>query len=130
MKSGESTKGGELQTGSGPGGKRTLGKAIGKGGLLFKNKNPQQVSESQIRLFLQSYFDEDLVYSLDSFPNLFFWGQILKQEEDIRSRTSTASDAFRKEVLSTQAMRQEYFNLQLPRILRVSGKLCDRIVVL
>ncbi|PWN46533.1 Rho GTPase activation protein [Violaceomyces palustris] len=83
LKSGESAKGGELQTG--PGGKRTLGKAIGKSGLLFKNKNPQQ---------------------------------ILKQEEEIRARTSTASDAFRKEVLSTQGMRQEYFNLQLPRILR------------
>lgn len=55
--------------------------------------------------------------------------QILKQEEDIRSRTSTASDAFRKEVLSTQAMRQEYFNLQLPRILRVSGSQHDRVDV-
>lgn len=88
LKSGESTKGGELQgTGGsvGPPGKRTLGKAIGKGGLLFKNKNPQQ---------------------------------ILRQEEDIRTRTSNASDAFRKEVLNTQAIRQEYFNLQLPRILR------------
>ncbi|MCO5608113.1 hypothetical protein L7F22_062318 [Adiantum nelumboides] len=86
LKSGESTKGGELQQqSSGPGGKRTLGKAIGKSGLLFKNKNPQQ---------------------------------ILKQEEEIRSRTSVASDAFRKEVLTTQGMRQEYFNLQLPRILR------------
>ncbi|EPQ31318.1 uncharacterized protein PFL1_06843 [Pseudozyma flocculosa PF-1] len=81
LKSGESTKGGELA----PGGKRTLGKAIGKSGLLFKNKNPQQ---------------------------------ILKQEEEIRARTSNASDAFRKEVLSTQGIRQEYFNLQLPRILR------------
>jgi hypothetical protein len=87
LKSGESTKGGELQgtTTSGPPGKRTLGKAIGKGGLLFKNKNPQQM---------------------------------LRQEEEIRSRTSNASDAFRKEVLSTQGIRQEYFNLQLPRILR------------
>lgn len=87
LKSGESTKGGELQQQSGgPGGKRTLGKAIGKGsGLLFKNKNPQQ---------------------------------ILRQEEDIRSRTSMASDTFRKDVLATQGMRQEYFNLQLPRILR------------
>ncbi|KAN0062628.1 Rho GTPase-activating protein [Thecaphora frezii] len=81
LKSGESTKGGELA----PGGKRTLGKAIGKSGLLFKNKNPQQ---------------------------------ILKQEEEIRARTSNASDTFRKEVLNTQGIRQEYFNLQLPRILR------------
>lgn len=88
LKSGESTKGGELQGSSssnGPPGKRTLGKAIGKSGLLFKNKNPQQ---------------------------------ILRQEEEIRVRTSNASDAFRKEVLATQGIRQEYFNLQLPRILR------------
>lgn len=88
MKSGESTKGGELQgiSGStGPPGKRTLGKAIGKSGLLFKNKNPQQIQ---------------------------------RQEEEMRARTSTASDAFRKEVLTTQGVRQEYFNLQLPRILR------------
>ncbi|UZJ56073.1 hypothetical protein CBS101457_005393 [Exobasidium rhododendri] len=89
IKSGESAKGGELQGSnvgsSGPSGKRTLGKAIGKSGLLFKNKNPQQM---------------------------------LRQEEEIRSRTSNASDAFRKEVLSTQGIRQEYFNLQLPRILR------------
>ncbi|PWN33120.1 RhoGAP-domain-containing protein [Meira miltonrushii] len=88
LKSGESAKGGELHgtsSSTGPPGKRTLGKAIGKSGLLFKNKNPQQ---------------------------------ILRQEEEIRTRTSNASDAFRKEVLSTQGVRQEYFNLQLPRILR------------
>ncbi|PWY98116.1 RhoGAP-domain-containing protein [Testicularia cyperi] len=94
LKSGESTKSGEIQSGSGGGGKRTLGKAIGKSGLLFKNKNPQQ---------------------------------ILKQEEDIRARTSTASDAFRKEVLSTQGMRQEYFNLQLPRILRTLKENAEEI---
>jgi hypothetical protein len=33
---------------------------------------------------------------------------------------SAASDAFRKAVLETQSLRQEYFNFQLPRILRVS----------
>ncbi|CEH11907.1 -domain-containing protein [Ceraceosorus bombacis] len=93
LKSGESTKSGEIQS-SGPPGKRTLGKAIGKSGLLFKNKNPQQ---------------------------------ILKQEEDIRSRTSTASDAFRKEVLATQGVRQEYFNLQLPRILRALKESSEEI---
>jgi hypothetical protein len=88
VKSGESAKGGELQgtsSNGGPPGKRTLGKAIGKSGLLFKNKNPQQ---------------------------------ILRQEEETRIRTSNASDAFRKEILATQGIRQEFFNLQLPRILR------------
>ncbi len=97
LKSGESTKSGEIQS-SGCGGvssgKRTLGKAIGKSGLLFKNKNPQQ---------------------------------ILKQEEEIRARTSSASDAFRREVLSTQGVRQEYFNLQLPRILRTLKENAEEI---
>jgi hypothetical protein len=48
--------------------------------------------------------------------------QIQRQEDDIRSRMSTASDAYRKAVTDTQAMRQEYFNFQLPRILRVCGR--------
>lgn len=97
LKSGESAKSGEIQSGSGSGGssgKRTLGKAIGKSGLLFKNKNPQQ---------------------------------ILKQEEEIRARTSSASDAFRREVLNTQGVRQEYFNLQLPRILRTLKENAEEI---
>ncbi|SPC63250.1 related to GTPase-activating protein beta-chimerin [Ustilago sp. UG-2017b] len=99
LKSGESTKTGEIQSSGGGGGgvgsgKRTLGKAIGKSGLLFKNKNPQQ---------------------------------ILKQEEEIRARTSSASDAFRREVLNTQGLRQEYFNLQLPRILRTLKENADEI---
>lgn len=97
LKSGESTKSGEIQSSGGGGvssGKRTLGKAIGKSGLLFKNKNPQQ---------------------------------ILKQEEEIRARTSSASDAFRREVLSTQGVRQEYFNLQLPRILRTLKENAEEI---
>ncbi|TKY88907.1 hypothetical protein EX895_002148 [Sporisorium graminicola] len=97
LKSGESAKSGEMQSGGGGGvssGKRTLGKAIGKSGLLFKNKNPQQ---------------------------------ILKQEEEIRARTSSASDAFRREVLSTQGVRQEYFNLQLPRILRTLKENAEEI---
>jgi hypothetical protein len=33
---------------------------------------------------------------------------------------SAASDIYRKAVTDTQTMRQEYFNFQLPRILRVS----------
>ncbi|SNX87055.1 related to GTPase-activating protein beta-chimerin [Melanopsichium pennsylvanicum] len=94
LKSGESTKSGEMQGSGGSSGKRTLGKAIGKSGLLFKNKNPQQ---------------------------------ILKQEDEIRARTSGASDAFRREVLSTQGIRQEYFNLQLPRILRTLKENAEEI---
>jgi len=47
--------------------------------------------------------------------------QLQRQEDDIRLRMSNASDAYRKAVTETQAIRQEYFNFQLPRILRVSG---------
>lgn len=52
LKSGESAKGGELQAGTGgsTSGKRTLGKAIGKSGLLFKNKNPNQVRKARVGL--------------------------------------------------------------------------------
>lgn len=46
-------------------------------------------------------------------------GQIQRQEDDIRSRVSSASDTYRKAFTDTQTMRQEYFNFQLPRILRV-----------
>lgn len=63
LKSGESTKGGELQgttSSAGPPGKRTLGKAIGKGGLLFKNKNPQQVSRSVLATCKERQADHTL----------------------------------------------------------------------
>jgi hypothetical protein len=40
---------------------------------------------------------------------------------------STASDAYRKCVLDTQSMRQEYFNFQLPRILRALKECVDEI---
>lgn len=92
--------------GSGTGGKRTLGKAMTKGGLLFKNKNPTNVG--------------DRVYPITITSDLRLDLQILRQEEEVRARTSTASDTYRAQVKSTQAIRQEYFNLQLPRILRVS----------
>jgi len=81
-------------TGSGAhGGKRALGKAMTKGGLLFKGKGA---------------------------------GSLGKQEEDVRSRMASASETFRKAVLESQALRQEYFNFQLPKILRVSGHSCAR----
>lgn len=47
-------------------------------------------------------------------------GSMAKQEEDVRSRMAIASETFRKAVLESQALRQEYFNFQLPKILRVS----------
>ncbi|KAK7060825.1 Rho GTPase-activating protein [Paramarasmius palmivorus] len=97
QKEGESLKDNTVQArsgGAGAGGKRVIGKAVAKGGLLLKGKNP---------------------------------GNIQRQEDDIRARVSAASDAFRKAVIDTQAMRQEYFNFQLPRILRSLKECSDEI---
>ncbi|KAG6886103.1 hypothetical protein C0993_002622 [Termitomyces sp. T159_Od127] len=76
------------------GGKRAIGKAVAKGGLLLKGKNP---------------------------------GNIQRQEDDIRSKMSAASDVYRKAMIDTQTMRQEYFNFQLPRILRSLKECTDEI---
>ncbi|KAI0918050.1 hypothetical protein AcV5_002832 [Taiwanofungus camphoratus] len=78
----------------GVGGKRAIGKAVAKGGLLLKGKNP---------------------------------GNLQRQEEDVRARMSSASDAYRKAVTETQAIRQEYFNFQLPRLLRALKECVDEI---
>lgn len=95
QKEGESFKDNSVQARpGGAGGKRVIGKAVAKGGLLLKGKNP---------------------------------GNIQRQEDDIRARMSTASDAFRKAVTDTQAMRQEYYNFQLPRILRALKECADEI---
>jgi len=40
---------------------------------------------------------------------------------------SVASDTYRKAVLETQTMRQEYFNFQLPRILRALKECADEL---
>ncbi|KAF8892131.1 Rho GTPase activation protein [Infundibulicybe gibba] len=50
-----------------------------------------------------------------------------RQEDDVRTRMSTALDTYRKCVTDTQAMRQEYFNFQLPRILRALKECADEI---
>ncbi|KAA1468895.1 GTPase activating protein [Dentipellis sp. KUC8613] len=93
QKEGESFKDTGMQ-GRSPGGKRVIGKAVAKGGLLLKGKNP---------------------------------GNIQRQEDDIRARVSQASDAYRKAVTETQSLRQEYFNFQLPRILRALKECADEI---
>ncbi|THH17052.1 hypothetical protein EW146_g3687 [Bondarzewia mesenterica] len=93
QKEGESFKDAGMQ-GRSPGGKRAIGKAVAKGGLLLKGKNP---------------------------------GNIQRQEDDIRARVSSASDAYRKSVHETQGLRQEYFNFQLPRILRALKECADEI---
>ncbi|KAL1742115.1 hypothetical protein HDZ31DRAFT_84353 [Schizophyllum fasciatum] len=95
QKEGESFKDNPVQARSAnTGGKRVIGKAVAKGGLLLKGRNP---------------------------------GNIQRQEDDVRQRMSAASDAYRKAVTDTQAMRQEYFNLQLPRILRTLKETNDEI---
>ncbi|KAG8832673.1 hypothetical protein FRC17_000892 [Serendipita sp. 399] len=50
-----------------------------------------------------------------------------RQEEEVRHRVAVASDSFHKASLETQALRQEYFNLQLPKILRALKELSDEI---
>ncbi|KAJ7252767.1 RhoGAP-domain-containing protein [Mycena haematopus] len=95
QKEGESFKDNTVQQRQGgAGGKRAIGKAVAKGGLLLKGKNPANIQ---------------------------------RQEDDIRSRMSSASDAYRKAVTDTQAMRQEYFNFQLPRILRALKECTDEM---
>ena len=45
--------------------------------------------------------------------------QVARQEEEVRSRMGQSSDSYRAQVIGAQTVRQEYFSLQLPRILRV-----------
>ncbi|KAF8318676.1 RhoGAP-domain-containing protein [Clavulina sp. PMI_390] len=74
--------------------KRVIGKAMTRGGMLLKGKNPANVQ---------------------------------RQEEDIRGRMSSAAETLRKAVQETQTLRQEYFNFQLPRILRALKECADEI---
>ncbi|TCD69443.1 hypothetical protein EIP91_007569 [Steccherinum ochraceum] len=96
QREGESVRDTAVQARSpgGVGGKRAIGKAVAKGGMLLKGKNP---------------------------------GNLERQAEEIKARMSTASDAYRKAVTDTQAIRQEYFNFQLPRILRSLKECADEI---
>jgi hypothetical protein len=45
--------------------------------------------------------------------------QIQRQEDETRARMNSASEQFKKAVQDNQATKQEFFNLQLPKILRV-----------
>lgn len=85
------------------GGGRVLVKAVTKSGLLLRGKNPGNVN-----IRSHTLLNEWLIGD-----------KILRQEDDVRSRVSNASDVYRKALHDIQAMRQEYFKLQLPRILRV-----------
>ncbi|EJU03697.1 RhoGAP-domain-containing protein [Dacryopinax primogenitus] len=98
MKEGETMKEAGItpRTGDrgGQSGKRVLGKAINKGGMLLKGKNP---------------------------------ASLMRQEEDVRNRLTTSSDTYRKALLEAQHIRQEYFNFQLPRILRSLKECSDEV---
>ncbi|GJJ11509.1 hypothetical protein Clacol_005742 [Clathrus columnatus] len=94
QKEGESYKDTGVQNARSPGGKRAIGKAVAKGGLLLKGKNPANLQ---------------------------------RQEDDVRTRVSSASTVMAKAMQDTQQIRQEYFNFQLPRILRNLKNCADEI---
>ncbi len=106
QKEGEPAKDSVVQTRPQAGGKRAIGKAVAKGGLLLKGKNPGNVNP----------FTSVHVLRMTT-PHLHL--QIQRQEDDIRARVQVSSQAYHKSVQETQALRQEYFNLRLPQILRV-----------
>lgn len=47
-------------------------------------------------------------------------GSLQKQEDDSRAKMDQANETFTKAVAESMQLRKEYFNYQLPRILRVS----------
>ncbi|GMK55519.1 hypothetical protein CspeluHIS016_0205750 [Cutaneotrichosporon spelunceum] len=53
--------------------------------------------------------------------------QMAKHEDDVRARMASTSEAFRKACLESQALRQEYFNHQLPRIVRALKDCADEL---
>jgi Rho GTPase-activating protein RGD1 len=44
---------------------------------------------------------------------------LARQEDDVRARMSSASNGYHKSKLDMQGLKSEFFNLQLPRTLRV-----------
>jgi Rho GTPase-activating protein RGD1 len=113
QKEGEPTKDSVVQTRPQAGGKRAIGKAVAKGGLLIRGKNPGNVTP------FTSFHGLRMT-------TLYPYLQIQRQEDDIRARVQVSSQSYHKSVQETQALRQEYFNLRLPQILRVRApKLLD-----
>lgn len=110
QKEGEPAKDSVIQARTPAGGKRAIGKAVAKGGLLLKGKNPGNVPSPPSP---HATSRRELTC-----PPL----QIQRQEDDIRARVQLSSQAYHKSVQETQGLRQEYFNFQLPRILRVSAR--------
>lgn len=53
--------------------------------------------------------------------------QVQRMEEEARAKMNSMSDAYRGQVISTQTIRQEYFNLQLPRMLKSLKESLDEV---
>lgn len=53
--------------------------------------------------------------------------QLQRMEEEARYKMNSLSDAYRQQVISTQTIRQEYFNLQLPRMLKTLKESLDEV---
>ncbi|KAI5454866.1 hypothetical protein NCC49_002145 [Naganishia albida] len=53
--------------------------------------------------------------------------QIQRQEDETRARMNSASEQFKKAVQDNQAVKQEFFNLQLPKILRQMKECADEL---
>ncbi|GAA5993389.1 hypothetical protein JCM5350_002160 [Sporobolomyces pararoseus] len=53
--------------------------------------------------------------------------QILKQEEELRTRMGQASDSYRASLQGCQVVKQEYFNQQLPKLLKSLKESLDEI---
>lgn len=53
--------------------------------------------------------------------------QLQRMEEDARYKMNSLSDGYRQQVISTQTIRQEYFNLQLPRMLKTLKESLDDV---
>jgi len=53
--------------------------------------------------------------------------QVAKQEDEVRSRMGQSTDAYRSQVQGATAARQEYFNQQLPRLLRTLKESADEV---
>lgn len=53
--------------------------------------------------------------------------QYAKQEEEVRTRMGQTSDSYRAQVSGAQSLRQEYFQTQLPRLLRTLKENVDEL---
>ncbi|KAK4700938.1 Rho GTPase-activating protein RGD1, partial [Phenoliferia sp. Uapishka_3] len=53
--------------------------------------------------------------------------QLAKQEEEVRSRMGQSSDSYRAQMIGMQSVQQDYFSVQLPKILRSLKESVDEL---